>query len=359
MIVMKKIVLFSALLLAGLFAVAQAPKPACKLITIAGQGGPHGSSGGGYNGHNGNPGGHNGGAHGGYHHNGGQNMGPPMMSSMDFRMACDAIARQSFDSDKLRISEQILRGHNMSSVQVRDMARLFTFENYRVDFAKAAYLKVVDPENFYVVNDVFTFSSSISEVVAYTNSVGYAGGGTWTSSNGGSNGGGGGHGHGGGGHNHAGPCSSACGGNSGGGYGNNAYHGGGQPSGGSCGTGNGMSYHGGMNSVPVLPMCGMCSGYHEVRMVCEREFGSIANAIDNRTFESDKFLVAKQALGGKVVSADQVRRLMDLFTFESTKLDFAKWAYRITADPQNYYIVNDGFTFSSSIRELDEFIRRG
>jgi len=266
-------------------------------------------------------------------------------------MAFDAIGRQTFDSDKLRVANQVLRGHFMSSMQVRDMAKLFTFESYRVDFVKAAYPKVVDQQNFYVVNEVFTFSSSIAEVVNYTNSVGFAGGGTWTSGHGGSNGGG----H----HNHAGPCSSACGGN-GGGHGKNGYYGGGQPSGGAaCGSGNGMTFSGGMNSVPVLPMCGMCSGYHEISLVCEREFGNIAFAIDNRTFESDKIMVAKQALRGKMVSSDQVRRFMDLFTFESTKLEFAKFAYRLTVDPQNYYIVNDGFTFSSSIRELDEFIRRG
>jgi hypothetical protein len=103
----------------------------------------------------------------------------------------------------------------------------------------------------------------------------------------------------------------------------------------------------------------MCTGYHAMNIVCEREFSNIAGAIANRTFESDKLLVGRQAVGGKLLSADQVRRLMGLFTFESTKLEFAMWAYRNTWDPQNYYIVNDAFTFSSSIRELDEYIRRG
>lgn len=325
---MKKLVLFSALLLSSSLIFAQAPtssataasKPDAKRIGMAPQGGPAGS-----------------GAH--------YNMGPPAMSPADFRMACDAISRQPFDSDKMRIAQQILGGHYLTSLQVRDMAMLFTFESYRVDFAKAAYLHVVDPQNFYVVNDAFTFSSSIASVVEYTNSVGFSGGGTWTGTNGGWNGGGGhGHGHGGGGHGSGG----------GHGYGNNAYHGGG---GASCGSGNGMTYSGSVVTVPAVPMCGGCSGYHAMNIVCEGEFRSISAAIDNRTFESDKILVAKQAIGGKLVSADQVRRIMGLFTFESTKLEFAKWAYRSTVDPQNYYIVNDAFTFSSSIRELDMFIR--
>ncbi|MEY3442257.1 MAG: hypothetical protein RLZZ519_538, partial [Bacteroidota bacterium] len=151
---MKKIVLFSALILMAAVTVAQAPKPASKLVTIAGQhGGGHGSSSSGGQGGpqgGGHGSGYNGGGHGGYHHNSGQNMGPPAMCPADFRMAMDAVGRQTFDSDKLRVANQVLRGNFMSSLQVRDMAMLFTFERYSVDFAKAAYLKVIDPQNFYV-----------------------------------------------------------------------------------------------------------------------------------------------------------------------------------------------------------------
>ena len=344
---MKKLVLLSALILANVFAFAQAPKAISKEIKTQERWGEPG--------------------HGGYH-------APPVMSQVDFRMACDVIARQAFDRDKLSIAKQVVRDNLVSSLQVRDMASLLTFESTRVDFLKAAYTSVVDPQNYYVTNDVLTFSSSIAQVTAYTNSVGMSGGGTWTGSYGGMNsggqngcGGGGsgsghghghghGYGHGGGHHNHAGPCSSACGT-----MGQNGYYGNG---GGNCGapvsgSGHGITFSGGMNVQPAAPMCGMCSGYHQMNILCEGEFGNVANAINNRVFESDKILVAKQAIGGRLLSASQVGRVMDMFTFESTKLDFAKWAYRQCFDPQNYYIVNDAFTFSSSIRELDEYIRRG
>lgn len=328
---MKQLVLISAILFSGIVGMAQRPQAISKGIISQ---------------------------HGGSSGYGGYNMGPPPMSAADFRMACDAIRRQPFDDDKLRIANQVLRGQNVTSLQVRDMAKLFTFEQTRMDFAKAAYTSVLDPQNFYVVNEAFTFSSSIAELAQYTNSVGYSGGNTWTNGYGGSNGSGHhGSGHGqGGGHNHPGACTPGCGGAT---YGQNGYYGGGQCGTTTYGSGNGMSYSGGMNTVPAIPMCGMCSGHHAVNIVCEREFASISGAICNRTFESDKILVAKQALGGKFVSADQVRRIMGLFTFESTKLEFAKWAYRNTWDQQNYYVVNDAFTFSSSIRELDQFIRRG
>lgn len=124
------------------------------------------------------------------------------------------------------------------------------------------------------------------------------------------------------------------------------------------GGGNGVVYSGGVNTVPVMPMCGMCHGHHAAMNICEMEFASIVRAVGSKCFESDKILVAEQATYGKMLSADQVRRLMLMFTFESSRLDFAKYAYSRTYDPMNYYIVNDAFTFSSSIRELDRFIRR-
>lgn len=123
------------------------------------------------------------------------------------------------------------------------------------------------------------------------------------------------------------------------------------------GGGNGVSYGGGVNVTPVMPMCGMCHGHHEAMNICEMEFQSIIRAVRAQCFESDKVIVARQAVYSKMLSSDQVLRLLYAFTFESTKLDFAKFAYHHTFDPFNYYIVNDGFTFSSSVRELDAYIR--
>jgi Domain of unknown function (DUF4476) len=296
---------------------------------------------------------------------GGYNMGPPVMSDQDYRMACDAIRRRPFDDDKLVIARQVANGNNMTATQVLGFVRLFTFDDNKLTFAQYAFNRVVDQQNYYVVNDGFTFSSTVEDLDAYIGSVGFSGGGVSTSVHGGMGGGGhcgggggsgsgSGHGHG---HGHGHVCNSGChhGGGQGHGYGQNGYYGGGSSST-YTGGGNGMSYAGSVVTVPVMPMCGMCSGYHEALIICEGEFGNIAQAVCNRTFESDKLIVAKQAIGCKMASANQVRRLMGMFTFESTKLDFAKWAYRHCWDAQNYYVVYDAFTFSSSVRELNDFI---
>lgn len=43
-------------------------------------------------------------------------------------------------------------------------------------------------------------------------------------------------------------------------------------------------------------------------------------------------------------------------TFEENKLTIAKYAYTKTADPNNYFQLNDAFTFESSIDELNAYI---
>lgn len=48
---------------------------------------------------------------------------------------------------------------------------------------------------------------------------------------------------------------------------------------------------------------------------------------------------------------------MFLFNFESTRLELAKYAYGHTYDIANYYMLNDAFTFESSIEELNNYIK--
>ncbi len=82
----------------------------------------------------------------------------------------------------------------------------------------------------------------------------------------------------------------------------------------------------------------------------------LQNSIRRAGFESDKLKIARQAVSSHRVKANQVYRIMTMFSFESNKLKFAKFAYKHCIDKRNYYLVNDAFSFSSSIRELDNYI---
>jgi len=57
----------------------------------------------------------------------------------------------------------------LTSEDVKDMMSTFTFDERKVDLAKYAWNKVIDPYNFYKVCDALTFSFSKKEVMWYTN----------------------------------------------------------------------------------------------------------------------------------------------------------------------------------------------
>lgn len=90
--------------------------------------------------------------------------------------------------------------------------------------------------------------------------------------------------------------------------------------------------------------------------VSDEEFQTAKKSIQSKSFEDSRFTLAKQILKNKCLSAKQVKEIMLLFSFEQTRLDFAKFAYDYTADKDNYYILNDAFTFESSISELNQYL---
>lgn len=89
----------------------------------------------------------------------------------------------------------------------------------------------------------------------------------------------------------------------------------------------------------------------------EGEFNDLKGSIASKSFEDSKMTLAKQVAKDRCFSAAQVKAMMGLFSFEESKLDFAKFAYDHTHDIGNYYKVNDAFSFESSIEELNQHIQ--
>ncbi len=87
-------------------------------------------------------------------------------------------------------------------------------------------------------------------------------------------------------------------------------------------------------------------------------FNRAKNSIENQSFESDMLTVAKQVASNNCLLVNQVIEIIELFGFEDSRLDFAKYAYDYTYDIGNYYQVNDAFSFSSSTNELNDYINR-
>ncbi|MGB0525436.1 MAG: DUF4476 domain-containing protein [Flammeovirgaceae bacterium] len=89
------------------------------------------------------------------------------------------------------------------------------------------------------------------------------------------------------------------------------------------------------------------------------EFNRIKQNIQSQTFNNTRQNTAKQIMRskGKCFTAEQVKEIVALFDFESSRLEIAKYAYDYTLDQDNYYVVNNAFKFSSSKDQLLEYIR--
>jgi hypothetical protein len=87
------------------------------------------------------------------------------------------------------------------------------------------------------------------------------------------------------------------------------------------------------------------------------DFNNAKNSIYTRTTDDGKVTVARQVADNNYLTSAQVRDMLGLFNFDDSRLQFAEYAYSRVVDPNNYYMVNDAFTYESSIKELDNYIR--
>ncbi len=90
-----------------------------------------------------------------------------------------------------------------------------------------------------------------------------------------------------------------------------------------------------------------------------RSFADAKRSISGSSFESTKLSTAKTVLSNNFVTTDQVIEICKLFSFDDTKLEFAKYAYNKTVDNNNYFKVGNVFSFSSSRESLNQFISGG
>lgn len=98
--------------------------------------------------------------------------GPVCMDNNAFNDLRASIASKSFESTRLQIAKQALNYNYLSAAQVNQLLSVFNFESTKLDFAKAAFAKTIDKQNYYLTYAAFSFESSIDDLIRYTNTAG-------------------------------------------------------------------------------------------------------------------------------------------------------------------------------------------
>lgn len=85
-------------------------------------------------------------------------------------------------------------------------------------------------------------------------------------------------------------------------------------------------------------------------------FHTLKASMRRATFESARKSIMRQALHRQYISSFQLRELLFLFDFESSRLEMARYAYGRLIDPQNISVIFDAFEYESSIRSFERFL---
>ncbi|MCD6013550.1 MAG: hypothetical protein K0Q79_3412 [Flavipsychrobacter sp.] len=78
---------------------------------------------------------------------------------------------------------------------------------------------------------------------------------------------------------------------------------------------------------------------------------------DTKKNDTEKMNLLKDALKNETMTTGQVGTLAGWFGFESSKLDFAQWAYTQTVDKELYSDLSAMFTFEQYRQEFEEFLK--
>lgn len=89
------------------------------------------------------------------------------MNLQEYREAVISISERSADNAKLTMAKQVSENHCLTASQIKVIMEQFSSDKTRVDFAKFAYLKCDNRNQYYKVNDAFSNENSIDELDKY------------------------------------------------------------------------------------------------------------------------------------------------------------------------------------------------
>ncbi|MCJ8166832.1 DUF4476 domain-containing protein [Pontibacter sp. E15-1] len=86
-----------------------------------------------------------------------------------------------------------------------------------------------------------------------------------------------------------------------------------------------------------------------------RELDRLLGTMRSRNFERTKLSIARDAVRNSSLMAEDLKRILQEFDHETTRVEFAKYAYDYLCDREHFYYIYNLFRFDSSVRELEEY----
>jgi len=106
------------------------------------------------------------------------------------------------------------------------------------------------------------------------------------------------------------------------------------------------------NSAPVAAPAPVASG-----SLTSAKIDQLKTKVNAKKTDTDKMNTLKTELSGETFTTAQLGDMMDLFNFESAKVEFAKWAYSSTVDKDYFSDLEGKLTYKNYQDDLDKFIK--
>ena len=97
-------------------------------------------------------------------------------------------------------------------------------------------------------------------------------------------------------------------------------------------------------------------GYNK-NVMNDQQFGNFIQMLKrNASFDNDKMDMIFSQMSNTMFTSQQVKAMISLMSFDKNRLEVAKKAYSRCVDKPNYFVVQDGFDFSSAKKDLMQYI---
>jgi hypothetical protein len=276
-----------------------------------------------------------------------QIMTPMCMTDAQFDMFLRTLNNTSFENSKAQIVRTQLANTFVSTAQLKTIVDQFDFESNKLNVAKSNVERVVDPQNIFLLYDAFTFDNNRNQLAQYiqtlannpnsnfSRNLALAQQQTTTNgwnSGGGNNGWGNGNGNGNGWNNT-----------------NNGNH---------FGHDHDHDHQGQNNGYSNNYNSGGGNGYGNYSPMDNNSFAAFLQTLRNNNFDNGKATLVRTQLMSSYITSAQLRQILEVFSFDSGKLDIAKFAATRVVDRQNLFTVYDAFGFESSKQNFAEFVAK-
>ena len=135
------------------------------------------------------------------------------------------------------------------------------------------------------------------------------------------------------------------------GYGNNVA-----PTPYSGGSNNPNNSNNGYNNTPNGTGYYPGSAVSSYRTMAPQDVDVLMQAVKQRPFEASKLSTAKEGLSQSSIPTGDLKRLLQSFDFEASRVELAKFAYSHVTDPQNFFHVYDAFDFDASVQDVQQAV---